>query len=333
MPSAPRRDPRPANTDPFGRTLLVTGPESLLADRAVAAQVAAARALEPELEISWAEGGELDGPGLAEITGGSLLASRRMAVIRSLSELPSDLTDQLLALAKDPDPDIALVLVHPGGVKGKGLLDKLRKLKSQVEVVPCQSLKAWELAQFVEAEFRRLGARVDSHVAQRLVDAQGADLRGLVGAVKQLHDDADGAPITEQLVNTYFAGRSEVTSFAVADATIAGQTTRALEQLRWALGTGAPPVLVTSALASSLRGLGRFMTAPRGLRDPELASEVGVPPWKLKTLRNQARGWDQGGIAHALLAVAQADAEIKGAADNADFALEKAVLAVSRSRR
>lgn len=333
MPSARTRDTSPATDDPFGRTLLVTGPESLLADRAVAGQVAAARTLEPELEISWAEGGDLDGPALAEITGGSLFAQRRMAVIKTLSELPSELADQLVALAAEPDPDIALVLVHPGGVKGKGLLDKLRKLKGQVEVVPCQPLKAWELSQFVESEFRRLGTRVDTHVAQRLVDAQGTDMRGLVGAVAQLHDDADGAPITEQLVSTYFAGRSEVTTFAVADAAMAGQTTRALEQLRWALSTGAAPVLVTSALASSLRGLGRFMTASRGLRDPDLAKEIGVPTWKLKTLRSQSRGWDQGGIAHALLVVARADAEIKGAADSADFALEKAVLAISRSRR
>lgn len=327
------RDSQNPPTSPFGRTVLVTGSESLLADRAVAEQIAAARGLHPEVEISHADAGDLDATALSEITGGSLFASLRMAVIRGLSELPAELADLMVDLAKQPDPEIALVLVHPGGVKGKGLLDKLRKLKGEVEVVTCQPLKAWELAQFVQAEFRRLGARVDPQVAQQLIDAQGADLRGLVAAVSQLHDDAGGAPISEQLVATYFAGRSEVTSFAVADAVLAGQTTRALEQLRWTLSTGTAPVLVTAALAMSLRGLGKFVTAPGGLRDADLAREIGVPTWKLKSLRSQARGWDQGRIARALLAVAEADADVKGAAENADFALERAVLAISRSRR
>jgi DNA polymerase-3 subunit delta len=50
-------------------------------------------------------------------------------------------------------------------------------------------------------------------------------------------------------------------------------------------------------------------------------------------MRSQARGWDQGGLAAALKAVAVADAEVKGAADDAAFALERVVLTVARARR
>jgi DNA polymerase-3 subunit delta len=124
-----------------------------------------------------------------------------------------------------------------------------------------------------------------------------------------------------------------VTSFAVADGALTGRTGVAMEQLRWALSTGVAPVLVTSALAARLRGLGKLMTAGPGLADNELAREVGVPPWKLRTMRSQARGWDQSGIAQALKAVATADAEVKGAATDADFALERAVLAVAQARK
>jgi DNA polymerase-3 subunit delta len=69
------------------------------------------------------------------------------------------------------------------------------------------------------------------------------------------------------------------------------------------------------------------------LREADLAREVGVPPWKLKSMRAQARGWDAAGLARALKAVAVADADIKGAADDASFALERMVLTVSRARR
>jgi DNA polymerase-3 subunit delta len=50
-------------------------------------------------------------------------------------------------------------------------------------------------------------------------------------------------------------------------------------------------------------------------------------------MRSQARGWDQAKLATALKAVAVADADVKGAADDPAFALERAVLSVSRLRR
>jgi hypothetical protein len=73
-------------------------------------------------------------------------------------------------------------------------------------------------------------------------------------------------------VRTYFAGRAEVKGFAVADAAIEGKASDALEQLRWAFASGVDPVLVTSAVASGLRGLARYMSAPRGLREADLAA-------------------------------------------------------------
>ena len=127
--------------------------------------------------------------------------------------------------------------------------------------------------------------------------------------------------ITVDQVRRYFGGRAEVTSFAVADAALAGRTGVAMEQLRWALATGVAPVLITSAMASGIRGLGKLITAGGGQREADLAREVGVPPWKLKSMRSQARGWDQGSLATALKAVAVADADVKGAADDAAFAL------------
>lgn len=320
-----------ARTSPFGRVTLVSGPESLLADRAVAGLLSQIRAESPEAEISQVEGDRLDPGRFAEVTNASLFAVRRAAVVSDLANLPAELADDVLALARAPLEDLALVLVHGGGQKGKGLLDKLKAAK--VTVVDAPAVKPWELPQFVAAEARRVGEGIDTGAAQTLVDAVGHDLRGLAAAVGQLVSDSEGGPITEGQVRRYFGGRSEVTSFAVADAALAGRTGAAMEQLRWAISTGVAPVLVTSALASGLRGLGKLVTAPAGLREADLAREIGVPPWKLKSMRSQARGWDQGGLATALKAVAVADAEVKGAADDAGFALERAVLVVARARR
>ena len=324
-------DPVAAQRSVFGRVTLVSGPEDLLADRAVDQVVARARAEDPQVEIAEIDAARLDFASLVEFTGQSLLSSRRVAVIRDLAELPPDLGGELTRLATQPVPDLSVVLVHRGGNKGKPLLDRLRE--AQVDVVDCPPAKPWELPDFVIAEARRAGGSIERPAAQVLVDSVGQDLRSLVAAVWQLLADGESGQITGSQVRRYFGGRAEVTSFAVADAALSGRPGPAMEQLRWAMTTGVAPVLITSALAAGLRGLGKLISAPPGFRETDLAREVGVPPWKLKSMRAQARGWDAAGIAHALTVVAAADADVKGAADDSAFALERAVLAVSRGRR
>jgi DNA polymerase-3 subunit delta len=68
------------------------------------------------------------------------------------------------------------------------------------------------------------------------------------------------------------------------------------------------------------------------MRDNDLAGVVGVPPWKLRTLRDQSRGWSEAGAGAAIRAVAQADADIKGAATDAAYALERLVLTITSLR-
>ena len=315
----------------FGRLVLITGPEALFADRAVEALCLQMRAEAPDVEVSEIEAARLDPGKLAEITSASLFSSQRAAVITELEDLAPELGVELVNLAAAQLPDLAVITVHSGGLKGKGLLDKLKS--TGVEVIECAAVKPWELPQFVSGEAKRAGSSIDAAAASALVDAVGHDLRALAAGVAQLLSDGEGGPITVDQVRRYFGGRSEVTSFAVADATLAGRTGVAMEQLRWALATGVAPVLITSALASGVRGLGKLITAGSGQREADLAREVGVPPWKLKSMRSQARGWDQGGLATAVTVIAVADADVKGAADDAAYALERAVLSVSRLRR
>jgi len=314
-------------TSPFGRALLVTGPESLLAERAVAGFVGRATADRPDAAVVRVEGGQIDGGSLAEAAGGSLFASATVLVVTELSEVPPELADQVVGMASDPGPDLAVVLVHPGGNKGKAVLDRLKKLR--LEVVDCPPIKAWDLPQFVSAETRRQQGRVDGATAGVLVDAVGKDPRSLAAAIRQLLEDSPERVLTETAVRRYFGGSADVTSFAVADDVLSGRLEGALGKLRWALSTGVAPVLVTSALSSNLRNLGKYLDAREArLRDAEIATVIGVPFWKLKPLSEFARDWKQTGVARAIQAVAVADAQIKGAASDPGFALEQVVLKV-----
>lgn len=315
----------------FGRTVLVSGPESLLAERAVERLVAAARRERPDAAVNRVEALTLDAGALAEVTGGSLFASDAIVVVNELSELPQDLFDAVELLVTAPIAEVALVLVHPGGVKGKNLLDRLKK--ARVATVECATLKPWELPQFAVNEARAAGGRLDQQAASVLVEALGADVRAVAAAVRQLLADSDEATITDAAVRRYFAGRADVTSFMVADHVMAGNRDQALGALRWALETGVAPVLVTSALAAALRNLGKFAEArdPR-LRDADVARLIGVPPFKVKELARQVRDWTPRGLAESVQVVATADAAVKGAATDPGFALEHMVIQVTARR-
>lgn len=315
----------------FGSCLLVFGPEGLIGERAAKERVSTALRERSQAQINRVEAAALDGNMLAEVTGGSLFATDSITVINDIGSLPTELTEAVLDAALNPPEELALILVHAGGVKGKGLLDKLKK--SKIEVFEAAQVKPWEIAGFVFNEAKRRRMQMRQEAAQALVDAVGSDLRSLVGALDQLHSDTDGAEITESVVARYFAGRAEVSSFAVADAVLAGNANLALERLRWALSTGIAPVLVTAALASGLRGLGKFLDL-RGQRmnDYDMARQIGVPPFKVKEMHRTSRGWTPRAVGQSIRLVSVADAQVKGAATDPGYALERMVLSVIGTR-
>ena len=322
---------QPAPDRVLGRVVLVTGPEEFLGERSIGGVRAAVRRHDPEAEFSETMAGSLTMAELGDLASPSLFSTTRCIVVRRLEDLPEESGPGLLDYAAAPADDIALVLVHSGGQKGTGLLAKLRKVEHVTEVksVP---LTAREFPGFVANELRGHHVRIDADAAEFLVQAVGQDLRALSAAASQLAGDFEGKPLTTEMVKKYFGGRAEAKSFAVADHALYGQAAKALEELRWALDRGTAPVLVTSAMAGGLRALAKFMSAPRGMRNNDLMREVGVPSWKLDTLRRQSHGWDVDGVGRAIRSVARADADVKGQASDAAYALEKMVLDVVRAR-
>jgi DNA polymerase III subunit delta len=95
---------------------------------------------------------------------------------------------------------------------------------------------------------------------------------------------------------------------------------------------GVPHVLVADALADAVRTVARVSASGRA--DPyRLASSLGMPPWKVKKAMAQSRGWERDGLAQAMQVVATVNADVKGVAADADYALERAVLALCAARR
>lgn len=308
---------------------LIVGEEEFLVDRAVREALSDARAALAELsgggdgDLHDMEASALGQGELAALTSPSLFGGGAVVIIRNAQNAGKEIAAELTKYAKSPVQDAAVILTHAGGAKGKALVTDLAK--ARVHQVDCPRLtRASERTDFVKNEFRRVHRQADAQAIRALLDAIGGDLRELASAVDQLASDTDGK-INAATVARYYRGRAEATGFSVADHAVEGRLNQALEQLRWALATGTSPVLITSALATGVRLLGRVGAASRSANANALAAEVGAPPWKIDRVRQQLRGWHPDGVAKALQAVAEADAQVKGGGVSPEYALERAI--------
>jgi DNA polymerase-3 subunit delta len=313
---------------------LIVGEEEFLVDRTVREVVAAARAAmaagDDGGDVHDVDASALAAGELTTLTSPSLFGGGCVVIVRGAQNAAKDIAAELAKYAAAPSPDAALVITHAGGAKGKALVTDLTKAGAQVLERP-KLTRASERAEFVRAEFRRAGRSADEGAVRALLDAVGSDLRELAAAADQLASDTEGR-IDGAVVARYYRGRAEATGFSVADHAVEGRLNEALEQLRWALATGVAPVLINSALAQGVRLLGRVGAAPRGTNAAGLAAELGAPPWKIDRVRQQLRGWQPDGVARALQAVAEADAQVKGEGASPGYALERAVRKIVAAR-
>jgi DNA polymerase-3 subunit delta len=143
--------------------------------------------------------------------------------------------------------------------------------------------------------------------------ALGSDTALLVGALEQLMADNPDDPIDATAVTRTFAGVAEVSGFQLADSVWEGRALQALHRLRWGLesqtisGVGA-----VASLAVGLRAMVRVAGAPRGMAEADVARLAGVPPFKVRQLRAAVRNWEPAQLADAVVALAAADAHVKG---------------------
>jgi DNA polymerase-3 subunit delta len=316
---------------------LVTGEEEFLIERAVRELITEARqALDAEGggDLHETEGGTLGQGELATLTSPSLFGGGAIVVVRAAQNASKEVAADLTRYAKAPAPDAFLILAHASGAKGKALVTDLKKAGARVLERP-KVTRASDRGDFVKGEFRRIGRQADPGAVSALLEAIGGDLRELASAVDQLASDTEGR-INAAVVARYYRGRAEATGFSVADHAVEGRLPEALEQLRWALATGTAPVLITSALANGVRLLGRVGGAGGSGGGPKssaaLAGEVGAPPWKIDQVKRQLRNWRPEGVAVAVAAVAEADAQVKGDSVSAGYALERAIMRIVAAR-
>ncbi len=309
--------------------VLISGPEGVLAERAVAAVIEALRVGDPALEVIklYAEG--YQGGTLTMHASPSLFGGTTAIVVHDLDDASDELQTDLLDYLTAPAGEITLVVTHKGGMRGRKVLDTLKKAGARV--IDCPLIKSdGDKTAFAANEFRSHGRKATSDAVRALVQAVGRDVRELAAACAQLVADTQGV-VDEAMVEKYHGGKVEATGFKVADAAIAGQAGEALRLLRHAISAGDNPVPIVAVLAMQLRQMVRVGSAGHGTSG-QLAKSLGMAPWQVDQARRKLSGWDPEGVGHAIQAVAAADFDVKGGGRDPVYAVERAILTICSSR-
>ncbi|MFN3002000.1 DNA polymerase III subunit delta [Mycolicibacterium wolinskyi] len=306
---------------------LVLGDEELLVERAVAEVLRDTRkqAGSDDVPVDRLRAGDVSTSELAELLSPSLFAEQRLVVLESAAEAGKDAVSLIASAAADLPPGTVLVVIHSGGGRAKALADQLKKLGAQVH--PCARIvKPAERADFVRGEFRRLRTKVSDDTVSAVLDAVGSNIRELAAVCSQLVADTDGQ-VDAAAVRRYHSGKAEVKGFDIADKAVLGDVSGAAESLRWAMLAGEPHVVLADALAEAVHTIARV--GPLSGDPYRLAGELGMPPWRVQKAQKQARRWSRDSVAEAMRVVAALNADVKGAAADADYALEAAVRRVA----
>ncbi len=307
--------------------VLITGGEEFLAIRAMERIRHQLRQTEPDVERTSLDASEYAAGQLELAASPSLFGEAKLIEVSGLSSMNEDFLTDATTYLSSTVPDVTVVLHHDGGARGKKLLDAIKA--GGAPVVECQPLKKdAEKVEFVNREFRDARRSIEPGGAQALVAAVGSSLSELAAACSQLLSDTEGT-VGPDVVERYYGGRVEATAFKVADAALAGRGSLALSTLRHALATGVDPVPLVAALAMKLRTVAKVAGA-RG-SSAQLAREFGMAPWQVDNAKRDGSGWTPEALTRAVRVTADADVQVKGAARDPVYALERAVTIIATS--
>lgn len=313
--------------------ILVQGPEEILAERQIAGIIEKLKSKDNQAVINNFSSDEVLPGMITDALAPSLFSQSRALVIKQVQDLPSECTEEIESYLENPDPELTLVLWHKGGVKGKGLVDKLKKMKADVIAV-AEIKTAADKKSFVQNEFKRLQRTATADAVTALVNATGSDLRELASVCAQLSTDVTAQKtIDASDVEVLMNGRVEATGFDVADAVMSGNVDASLIANRHAISSGTDPVLIVGAIATSIRTMVKVMGANSSQNAYQLASTLALAPWQIEKARRQLSRWREETLGKAVIRLAKADSDIKGDAADPMYALERALIDIASLAR
>jgi len=301
--------------------VVVSGSEHYLASRAITRIKQDLRSTNPDLEVDDIAEGDYANGLLFSLASPSLFGEARLVVIHGAAE---ELAVDMEKYLKEPNPDCTVIVRLPNLVGHNGKFKT--KFSKQAVNIACEELKRDnDKLAFITGEFQAHNVALDPQAARLLLQAFANELGELGAACSQLA--SLGKPkVTKEDVEATFGGRIETNAFKIADAAMAGNAAEAIRLFRHGSATGIDPVALTAALAMRVRQLARLFNDRNSN-----AAALGMAPWQVDKARKELAGWTEQELVELVQLVAKTDADVKGAAREPEYSVERLLLAMAKA--
>jgi DNA polymerase-3 subunit delta len=330
---------RPSGNDPLaplregepGPLYFLYGKERYLIDRAVdllRARVLEARSRDFNYELFYGKEA-----GASRITQAArtlpMMARRRLILVRDADEMKADELAALIPYVSDPAPETCLALV---GEKVDARLKFFTAFKKRGVMLKLDPLYERQLPDFVRGEARARGVSLEPAAVQLVVDEIGAELGTLADAVERLAMFVgERKTVSVDDVDKVVATTRQRSVFELANAVGEGSRARALTVLGAMVEARESGVRIVAMLARHLRQLWAAQELLRsGAGKADLAAALGIPPFFVDGIAEQARRLDRADCLRMHEALFRADKNLKSSRLDDARLLEGLILELTR---
>ena len=139
--------------------VLVSGPEQILAQRAVDTVLTTLRAHDPDVDVVKISAADYEPGALGVHASPSLFGGWTAIVVEDFDEADDALVEDAHALAQDLPDGVTLVVRHKSGNRGKRVLDVLKK---SGRVITAPAIKSdRDKVSFVQQEFKAASRQIE----------------------------------------------------------------------------------------------------------------------------------------------------------------------------
>jgi DNA polymerase-3 subunit delta len=305
---------------------LIHGSEELLLDRAVRrlkARFAKLADLDFNMELFDGDTATVDDVLNAANTM-PFMSERRLVIVRDADKLTTEEQGRLADYAKDAAPYTTLVLVATKVNRGSRIYKAIDALGGVSEY---PAPRRGEYPAEVTRMFAEHGKRAAADAARALVDIVGRDLRRIDSEIDKVvayvgeRDQVTSADIAAVVS----PGASSV--FEFLDALGRRDAASAFVLLTRLMGGGDSVHYVVAMSARHVRGLvGARALMDRGTRVDQMAPTLGMAPWQVRNVVEQAGNFTPAELSRALRGLAAVEAELKSGALEGRIVLERWVV-------
>lgn len=240
------------------------------------------------------------------------LAERRIVVVRSVGRLRADDTARLVEAIVSPLPTTVVVLVAGGGQTPPRLLAAVKKAGHVVDVAVPSAAKA--RSSWLAARLKDAPVRLDAPARVLMAEHLGEDL-GRMSSILDAMAAAfgEGADVGVDELAPFLGEAGSVAPWDLTDAVDRGDVEQALVALHRMLAAGGDhPLVVMSRLHRHFQAMLRLDGS--GVTDEQAAARLlGTAPFPARKAMSSARRLGPAGVARAIVLLADADLDLRGA--------------------